>query len=1173
MTTSLSQVNLENTHSLKNNNKNNITLLESRKKQTKTFYKKKSGELKKTSYSKSTVFIPHEVTVTNIQELSHLLTSIEKEKNISVVRGELTKEGRRGGWIRRLVHKRPDTPATLQEVSRPWICLDIDEEDFPPDLDPQKIEDQHTAIHQVIDKLPPQFREVSFHYQWSSSFGVDQKWGKIKLHLWFWLSTPLSNPQIKSWLSDWDPLKIDCALFNPVQVHYTAAPIFHNMSDPLIEGRSGFIQHTQNEVIPPHIEEKTKKHKKSSSKSSHKKPLKKLNFKFKGKSTPRGKAILQRVSHNLGMKPQGERRLSVLASGRYLGAWVRDGMINPFDAEVALYEGAKMNGWADKVGDHNTYRTIRSAIDYGILYKATPTRQTEIDEQILFDESPGVPLKDSPQAIRSLYDQGIKETTSSQMIALSIPAGAGKTYTAILEAIDASVRGETRVILCKNHKLATEVKTKLEEESHKKGIQVSITYLEGFLRRCKVYQKANPTTQETIRDTLDTEGRRGVCGGGKTLCPFAHSCPVYKQSQSKIKEGEIIIGVHQHAAHIKDLPPKSVIIYDEAPSSITYPKHISAQDLKSLMITSLDKSVCTPEDPFEDYATASQKWRFSNDLISTVANYLLYALQEIVESHDGKYTDTLSHEKYKEVTQHAMAYLKQLGAELIKDEKRNQDERHFKPPPPPSPKKVRAGDVDETRSGRDPVPSRAAYHLIKKLALAAANDELFEEVLIRRDKSKAWYEHHAPIKLPELPIMILDATAEQTKQKWRAVATQNEKSLLFKSIKIDPLSQNKGHFIQTTSLRTTQLYHRKMDGSIQWRTRAIGAVKKSLSSISRTLYDLPDGATIGIGTHKVLAELLHLKESDDPITRELISLFDQSFKRFKLIIGHTGSDDTGSNKFENVDALIILGTPKRDLGGTQAQFTALGVRDEEVLNKIYKEETSASIVQWLARIRHIRRSGVKLIYFGDQAPPQDSISLSGIEWSFQSIKMGRSSTDVIDQAYIKTKEGLLRGEELSVGDIELMGVTWCVGKRIIEELSEELPMMYVRKSHTDEKGRPKFLYSISAVSNKSVIFKQVKFFIDSAYKNMMNEGSLNKNYSKNRFDEKYLKSSMGKIGGVFGSNSSVFDKKHSQMRGDPPRSVLSRPAPSSEWGGSREKLKIFSQFSPQFDDQDGEACL
>ena len=66
---------------------------------------------------------------------------------------------------------------------------------------------------------------------------------------------------------------------------------------------------------------------------------------------------------------------------------------------------------------------------------------------------------------------------------------------------------------------------------------------------------------------------------------------------------------------------------------------------------------------------------------------------------------------------------------------------------------------------------------------------------------------------------------------------------------------------------------------------------------------------------------------------------------------------------------------------------------------------------------------------------------------------------------------------------------------------------------------------------------------------------------------------MGKIGGVFWSNSSGFDKKHSQMRGDPLGSVPSRPSPSSEWGGSREKLKIFSQFSPQFDDQDGEACL
>ena len=46
---------------------------------------------------------------------------------------------------------------------------------------------------------------------------------KIRLHLWYWLNRPCSDAEMKGWLQD---SPVDLALFNPVQPHFTANPIF-----------------------------------------------------------------------------------------------------------------------------------------------------------------------------------------------------------------------------------------------------------------------------------------------------------------------------------------------------------------------------------------------------------------------------------------------------------------------------------------------------------------------------------------------------------------------------------------------------------------------------------------------------------------------------------------------------------------------------------------------------------------------------------------------------------------------------------------------------------------------------------------------------------------------------------------------------------------------------------
>ena len=59
----------------------------------------------------------------------------------------------------------------------------------------------------------------------------------LSLHLWFFLNRPYSNAELKKYAKHVNEMTgyklIDTALFTPVQPHYTAAPIFEGIRDPL----------------------------------------------------------------------------------------------------------------------------------------------------------------------------------------------------------------------------------------------------------------------------------------------------------------------------------------------------------------------------------------------------------------------------------------------------------------------------------------------------------------------------------------------------------------------------------------------------------------------------------------------------------------------------------------------------------------------------------------------------------------------------------------------------------------------------------------------------------------------------------------------------------------------------------------------------------------------------
>lgn len=193
------------------------------------------------------VMKPREVY--NIQGLSLVLEALEPLANALVIRGvpkdscEITKHVRR----------------TKENFASPkqghhWILLDFDKIQLPKHLSLQ-----HNLVEvceYLISLLPAEFHGASYHWQLSSSAGMGDP-GKVSMHLWFWLNQPVSDVNLKKWGNAVNKERgiklIDTALFNDVQIHYTAAPLFLGMPNPFVE-RSGLIEKQRHEValvLPP----------------------------------------------------------------------------------------------------------------------------------------------------------------------------------------------------------------------------------------------------------------------------------------------------------------------------------------------------------------------------------------------------------------------------------------------------------------------------------------------------------------------------------------------------------------------------------------------------------------------------------------------------------------------------------------------------------------------------------------------------------------------------------------------------------------------------------------------------------------------------------------------------------------------------------------------------------
>lgn len=201
----------------------------------------------KTGYSNAYTFTSTAYEVVDINELHELLMMLEGVPTACIIRGECISD-------REIVYRLKDDDistgrkACFRENPNGvnWLCADFDGVPAPDGLSTSD-----ERLEYLVSLLPDWFHNVSYHFQWSSSAGLNG-WDTLNAHIWFMLTDNWTDSFLceRARLENWE---CDDAVFRTIQPNYTAAPIFEGVADPLEGVRSGLVVKANGAVdLPPY---------------------------------------------------------------------------------------------------------------------------------------------------------------------------------------------------------------------------------------------------------------------------------------------------------------------------------------------------------------------------------------------------------------------------------------------------------------------------------------------------------------------------------------------------------------------------------------------------------------------------------------------------------------------------------------------------------------------------------------------------------------------------------------------------------------------------------------------------------------------------------------------------------------------------------------------------------
>jgi hypothetical protein len=174
-------------------------------------------------YSKARHFDASTIELRNgLDSIAVVLADLIGDRRSAAIRGALIGPAVAIG-IRRLLHDQeatetePAAKATIRDVLRSWLALDIEGIERPTDV---AVTDLAGCAQVAIATLPTAFRDARCIVQATASHGIKPD---IRLRLWYWLDRPTSGAEAKRWLAG---SPADPAIFTANQTIYTAAPVF-----------------------------------------------------------------------------------------------------------------------------------------------------------------------------------------------------------------------------------------------------------------------------------------------------------------------------------------------------------------------------------------------------------------------------------------------------------------------------------------------------------------------------------------------------------------------------------------------------------------------------------------------------------------------------------------------------------------------------------------------------------------------------------------------------------------------------------------------------------------------------------------------------------------------------------------------------------------------------------
>lgn len=165
-------------------------------------------------------------TACTLTDVYDMLERLETMRDRCIIRGEPLFDDKT--WTRRLM--RSETPAVRKDNGEPafasrdhaWLCLDLDDVERPEGWR------DHQPLRMIDTLVPAPFAGAGVVWQWSAGA---RPGGKIRAHVWYLLDRPACDASLRDWLRGLGVA--DLSLYNAVQIHYTAAPIFEGVEEPI----------------------------------------------------------------------------------------------------------------------------------------------------------------------------------------------------------------------------------------------------------------------------------------------------------------------------------------------------------------------------------------------------------------------------------------------------------------------------------------------------------------------------------------------------------------------------------------------------------------------------------------------------------------------------------------------------------------------------------------------------------------------------------------------------------------------------------------------------------------------------------------------------------------------------------------------------------------------------